>query len=117
MKDKKKFGITGFPTAINLSSLLFPMSVVVYRIVRSCERMALVPSPHRQGPGSRKLTDESANSGTPPHYFFFENSPIVGLNPSGRNYIGEGGILKTRAPARISAAIRPSGPPRGGGVY
>ena len=24
LKDKKKFGITGFPTAINLSLLLFP---------------------------------------------------------------------------------------------
>ena len=46
LKDKKKFGITGFPTAINLSLLLFLMSVVVYLIVVPCERMTLVQSPH-----------------------------------------------------------------------
>jgi hypothetical protein len=45
VKDKKKFGITGFPTAINLSLLLCPS---LSTASSWCERMALVPSLHRQ---------------------------------------------------------------------
>ena len=46
MRDKKKVGITGFPTTINLSCLFVPMSASVPHVSEPCERMALVPSPH-----------------------------------------------------------------------